>query len=397
MDVIDHIGPDINLEIDEKRCSAQRIKFKNTGATIVTGSGSAKSPLRGQTIQYLLADEIAFWGSSDDAIGSIIPTIDIGNMVCIQSTPSHRGTLFYNYYMDAKTSTYASKVSLKPLFYTWKDLKEFRETPPPTWMPNDDDINCMAEHSLTLDQTYWRRLMLGSDKPNIEKRIWFARNYPLSDETCWDEAGSNCPFIIEDLNKLITRDPVAEDEELRIYIPPNPAMRYYIGVDTSYGIKKDDNALVVLDEKRNVCATLSSNAIPARKFAHMIKKTGLMYNTAEVTIETNAAGFFVAQILTELEYPYRKINTQTTTMESRNLLLSLLDNFISHSVSINDIQLKQQLGKFSRSTEEMKNIKDDLGMALAWALFTVDEYRPTPLKFYHPSDFVDTRRAFARG
>ena len=397
MDVIEHIGPDINLEIDAKRCSAQRIRFKNTGSTIVTGSGSAKSPLRGLTIQYLLADEIAFWGSSEDAIGSILPTIDKGNMVCIQSTPSHRGTLFYDYYMDAKSSTYTSPISLKPLFYSWKQLKDFRETPPSAWMPSDDDINFMATYGLSLDQVYWRRLTLGSDKPRMERRIWFARNYPLSDETCWDEAGSNCPFILEDLNKLVTREPLSEENEVKIYINPQYNQRYYIGVDTSYGVKKDDNALVVLDDKRNVCATFSSNSIPARQFARMIKNVGELYYYADVTIETNAAGYFVAQILTELLYPSRKINTQTTTQDSRQHLLSLIDTYISTSTSLNDVQLKQQLMKFSRSTEEMKNIKDDLGIAFGWALFTVDEKKPFTLKFHHPTDFIQPQRIYANG
>jgi hypothetical protein len=393
MDMVRDIGPDLKLEMDEKRCSNNRIMFNGTNSIIRAASGGANSPLRSFTTNFLLASEIAFWEKSDKALDAILPSIAETGIVCIESTPNGTGGVFYEKYIDAKNAKYIEPHTLRPCFYSWKDVPEFRATPPETWVPNADDIEYIMNYGITLDQAYWRRKRLESDNPSKKKLLEFARNYPINDNDCWDETVEGCPFIIEKLVKMRVRNPITIEDDVKIYRQPSPAHNYFIGVDTAEGGGgNDEQAFCVINENKEICATFAEDTKP-RNLANILKKVGIKYNTAYILIENNI-GYVVEEILTrELDYPRRKVYAERTTDTSRPILFTFLDNYIATQEEITDEKLKSQLQRFSSVKKEMKHIKDDLGFAFAWALWCREDKKTNKVEFVHINEYFGERRA----
>lgn len=378
---IELIGPTLGLELDTDVKSVRRFNLKPTNATIYTGSGAANSPLRGKTLQYLLCSELAFWKHGDDALDALLPAVDERCMVQVESTPNGMSNRFYEMYMESRESTRISPAQFKHCFYPWSMHSEYTADPIDGWEPCYEDIEYMNRFHLTLPQIFWRRTrgLGGAANPSMSKKLEFARNYPISDETCWNETMLDCPFSMTCLQDMYITAPLCQDEEVRIYAYPHISESFIMGIDTARG-GADDNAFVIVNSSREVVACYNNNTMSPNEFGRFAAKWARKYNV-HIFIESNSYGHLVAEAIKQADIPSRRVYEFLTDEKSKQDLMLKIDTWVVNHAAINDEILCKTLMMFSRDKAKMKHVKDDIGMAFGIALWGSDLYTRVPISF----------------
>jgi hypothetical protein len=77
---------------------------------------------------------------------------------------------------------------------------------------------------------------------------------------------------------------------IEIFHMPKRDEKYVMGVDPAYGMGRDYSAIVVLDDRLQVCATFYSNEMPIDLFEDEVIKLHKFYNDAMLNLETTGPG-----------------------------------------------------------------------------------------------------------
>lgn len=383
-DNIDAYGKALGICIDPKHRSTERFRILTYEGNqvkgfveVVAGSGAAVNTFRSETMHYIHLSELAFWQHPEPIWEGIEPTlVQTEGIVQIESTPNGFN-LFHELYTQNKGKKWNSQTDFVSLFYPWTLHKEYSESPPKDWFPCGDDIEYMSQYGISLSQAYWRRKVgfKGETNPTKRQLLAFAREYPASDETCWEETIEASPFRMDSLKKMLVSDKFETDEYgTRIYSQPDLMKSYIIGIDVAEGASKggDDNAFVIIDEKGEIAALYASDSLSYLEYGALIYEMACKYR-AEVVIEINKDyGSVIADYLEEKLFKYEITRFRTTGTAqgggTRPEVIAAIDKWITTHIFIKDEQLRKQMIGFSKVKAEQRKKTDDLVMALGFAV-----------------------------
>ena len=235
----------------------------------VLASSTSSSAIRGGSFSLVYLDEFAFVDAQlqEEFFASVYPTISSGrtSRVMITSTPKGMN-LFYKLWVDAEEG----RNEYVPIQVHWSAV------------PGRDEA--------------WR-----------EQTIKNTSEEQFRQEFECDFIGSSNTLINPSkLASLVFHDPIAQNENVKIWKEVVKGHVYAISVDTSRGIGNDYSAFTVCDctaVPYEVVCTYRSNIISPMLYPNIIYDIARKYNDAIVLVEINDIGQQVADILHhELEY-----------------------------------------------------------------------------------------------
>lgn len=186
---------------------------------------------RSETINNLLATEVAFWPNAEETLSGLLESVPESGSICLESTPNGVGDPFYAEVQKAREGT--SEFTLHE--YPWWANPEYRTPlrPGESLEPySDEELHLIANHNLTPEQIKWRRAKIQRLGPRK-----FAREYE-----CSSLQSGRPVFDAGAIEKWPRKAPIYTDNYLRVWERPVPGERYAIGVDTSEGLPDGDRA-----------------------------------------------------------------------------------------------------------------------------------------------------------
>lgn len=329
------------------------IELEN-GSKIVAGTTTSDS-IRGESINCLLVDELAFIAGFEDFWASTYPTISSGETtkVIFCTTPNGLNHA-YAFWVNALNGTNG----YHPIKVTWQEVPGRNEK--------------------------WRKETLAGMNNDLEK---FSQEYEVEFQ------GSSGTLISGwKLKELVNQAPIQEHDGLTQYEPCIGNNVYAIICDVSRGKGLDYSAFSVIDVTsmpyKQVCS-FRNNKITPTDYAEIIFRVAKTYNSALVLVEVNDIGEQVACLLhDEFEYEGvlttehggregRRISSRwnqqvdkgiRTTKTVKNVGCSMLKLLIEQNqLIINDAHTIRELSTFSKkgtSYEAETGCHDDLVMGL---------------------------------
>lgn len=420
-DEIPYFKPDIQAS------NRKELVFAKIGSQFIIEMATKVKGGRTFTLQNVHASEAAFYQNPEELFTATLPSMPYkpGTCFIIESTSAGYGGWFHDQWKRAVKG----ESNFIPIFISWYDWEEY-SLPHPSRMHLTlaekelrDKVLKYAGVKLTLDQLYWRRVMIRDLNQGGESGLLrFQREFPSTPDEAFI-AESNLYFPAESLELIVPKKPKKgflyrtytrinpvikfkekEEEKLHVWYPPeiddkgNPLNRYVIGADTGAGTGSDYSVVEVVD-KRNMrqCAEYRSNRVHSDQLADIIENIARWYNDALVGIELNRGeGIAVQDRLMETygnvyyretyDAGLREYTTKPgwyTTTKSRPIMLSRLREVIRNALlEINSHQALEELKSFMVIDGKPQGVEDDCVIALAIALQLYD---------YIPSDIYDTK------
>ncbi len=250
-----------------KEWNKSKVEFEN-GSTIMAEASSSDN-VRGQSINLLYIDELAFVEGWEDFSASVLPTLSSGNTtkMVFSSTP-HGLNHFYEYVEGARNGNNGFELVEVP----WQRV------------PGRDEA--------------WKQHTLHTEMNGDVLK--FAQEYELEFQ------GSSGTLISGSCLKALSKSiPVQYDEHTRQYAAPEDGHEYALVADVSRGKGLDYSAFSVIDITEipyKQVMTYRNNLVTPTDYATTIFHTAILYKNALVLIEINDLGQQVADFIHDLEY-----------------------------------------------------------------------------------------------
>lgn len=235
--------------------------------TKIISAATSSSSIRGQSMNIIYLDELAFINNDVEFFTSTYPVITAGKTtkVIITSTPNGMN-LFYKLWVDAEEG----RNSFVPNKFLW-------------WHHPDRDEK-------------WREETLR----NISQRQ-FDQEFE-----CEFFGSSNTLISSSKLQQLTFIAPIHADHTFNVYAEPEPSRSYVAAIDVAEGIGKDYsviNVFDITDQPYKQVAVYRNNIIPPLMLIDVAYKILRMYNDAYCIVESNGIGKIVADgLYFDLEY-----------------------------------------------------------------------------------------------
>ena len=263
----------------------RNIELEN-GSKIIASSTTA-SGARGGSYNLVYLDEFAFVPNNmqEKFFSSTYPVISSGQTtkVLITSTPNGLN-LFYKLWRDSELK----RNEYKRVSIHWSDT------------PGRDDK--------------WKQETIRNT--SVEQfRVEFETEF----------VGSSSTLIHPDvLRAIVTEDPIAISNDIKIYEQPTWNRLYFMTVDSARGLGNDYSAFTIFDVTEvpyKIVATYRSNIISPLLLPSIILSTATKYNSCYVLVETNDIGQQVVDIL-HYDLEYENVLTTATDDKSGVQMLS---------------------------------------------------------------------------
>ncbi len=292
------------------------LEFPRIDSRIDIASVQDDEPLRGDTIQVLLATEVSSWADAagEDAwISARNAVPDKGGFIMAESTPRH---LDDQLHLVCKEAERPNSQWLK-CFIPWTMIEEYRAPPPPGWRPNKVIREYMDSHpQLTVEQAVW---MQQSGLPKCAHRITrFRSEYPIDEGDCWLSPGeaiydrTRLRRMLYDIDGNTNLS--ASNEEWLQFQKPIENHKYIIFCDPAASwSKRDLFAVVVLDVSDCSQAAEFLGHKNAWQMAHLLAKVGRDYNDATIFVEANGVGEgILSHLIDNPKLKYRRVYHRTS-------------------------------------------------------------------------------------
>ena len=249
-------------------------------------------PLRGNTVNVLIATELSSWAASGAAnawTSALNSVSDEGGFIAAESTPKQFGDELHAVSQEADEP---GSRWLK-VFVPWTSIAHFRIAPPVGWSPGVVVTDYAARHHLTIEQAYWMQ-MEGLQKCRNDMTR-FRSEYPISEDDCWLSPGESMydSDAIVDMLRAIDGGTgllgtSAEYEELEA---PQKDKKYAIIVDPA-------GSFATRDKWGIIVANLTDCSVAATMLAHMgatqaskkVADLHARFNRGRIYVEANAIG-----------------------------------------------------------------------------------------------------------
>lgn len=268
------------------------LEFPVLDSRMVVASVKDEEPLRGDTVQVLLATEISKWSETagPDAWTSALNAVPgAGGFVIAESTPSYHGDQLHEICMDAENP----HSKWFKVFIPWTMVQEYSVQPPPHWKPDALVQEYSDKHHLTGAQAFWMQTEgLQKCRNNLEK---FRAEYPINELDCWVLAGESV-FNSRKLMAMLERIDkgtglTIETSKYVEFEAPRKDSRYLIFCDPAGSWSSRDMFGVEVIDIENCCQVAEylghAEAFKmSRQIAHLSKR----YNNARIYVESNGVG-----------------------------------------------------------------------------------------------------------
>jgi hypothetical protein len=332
--------------------SVHELEFENGSRVISLPSNSGRS----FACSLLILDEAAFCRNMDTLWAEALPTLSTGGR-CIVISTTHGTTGMGKWYFETWRDAEAGVNDFNPIQLYWWEHPEYDEK--------------------------WAQKMLRQLKPKRFKQ-----------EILGHFIGTGNTFlssrVLEHYENSI-KEPILKKEYGRLWIweLPRQGVVYGMAVDTSSGTGTDYSAfqLFRLDTMEQVAEYMTKTH--TQRFATIVRKWGLLYNTASMIVERNSMGQGVADMLyytmnypaMYMEKPKMKIKKPgwTTTEKSRSYITQAIENTcVTKTATIRSSRLVRQLQTFvikenTGKIEADSGANDDLVIPLGIMAHTRDK------------------------
>lgn len=278
--------------------------FAHNGAMFERRVAGGRGKGRGGTRVYMHATEMAHWptataASSRDEAGASDEEMFASAMaslhapeskVIIESTGNGPRGVFHELWQQAASGD----PRWAYVFVPWNQCRSYVEAvPDPAALEadlDDEELELVREEGLALEQIAWRRTKIRTERWNA---LRFKREFPLSDMDPFQSVSSGW-FDQQRLARALRRAPIYnEAEQFRVFHEYDPRRRYYMGVDTAGGTRKDEACIQVVDDNLVQCAVWASDSADPIEQALMVSRIGGMYHRPLCKIEANKFGMRV--------------------------------------------------------------------------------------------------------
>lgn len=412
------------IKIKQRRSNKYELLLENNSRISVQTAGY-KELGRGFSCQIIHLSEFAFWENDVQERGLIsLEQALLKNkdaFLCIESTSNGVGNKYYQIFTNAQKGN--SKY--KAFFYGWGDKigskvhrKMFKHEidEAVTWAraqnhgqnyyANEqyfypDELELYNKYNITVNQLLWRRYKIADIGEDA-----FNQEFPISPEVSFIQTDTGFfnaediihrynylpePLSIKELSKPLP-DSLAKyyGKGFFIYKDINRNERYFGGIDTSAGLKRDYSAISILDSSGEQVAVFYRNDLPVYKFAQVCFDLGHYFNYCMYAIERNSYGLsLIDKLRRELNYlqvlrfsKFDKITGMTTfefgfytdNVSKTKLMNDFKEVFETGIILINDKETLDQMKIYVQNKRgSLGNIKgegnhDDLVDATALAV-----------------------------
>ena len=268
------------------------LEFPGLDSKMVVASVKDEEPLRGETVQVLMATEISAWSeiAGPEAWTSALNAVPgDGGFVIAESTPRYHGDQLHELCLDSENP----HSKWMKVFVPWTFVNEYSVEPPPGWKPDALIKEYSDQNRLTAAQAFWMQTEgLQKCRNNLEK---FRAEYPVNELDCWVLAGEsifNTRRLMEMLD-LIDRGTGlnAESEPYVEFSPPKKNNRYLIFCDPAGSWSARDMfgvQVIDVDNCEQVAEYLGHSE--AFKMSNKLIELSKKYNDARIYIEANGVG-----------------------------------------------------------------------------------------------------------
>lgn len=288
--------------------NAEWLKLRHNGAQFVQRVAGGRGQGRGFTFQLLHATEMGSWPKGSAAAGkkaradaavwtSVLSTLHAGphKHIIVESTGHGPTGLFYDL-IRRKHSDDRWGV----LFFPWYDYSIY-EAPAREGLDPAKPLDPFEERDLAemlklgLDEaTILRKLQWRRDKVSDTALEEFLQEYPGSWQDPFLVTGREW-FDVLKLSQLATRLPEIHGEYVE-FEEPEEGREYFVGMDTSGGVKKDYAYISVLREDNVQVARWRCNTAKPHLQAKVLARICARFNGALALVEVNNYGKAVIRI-----------------------------------------------------------------------------------------------------
>ena len=386
--------PDI-LKPHTKYSSRREMNFDVLDSSYVVATAGGDAVGRGETLTAVHASELAFWNRSTaldnwNGLTQAVPNAK-GTAIFVESTANGVNGIFYDLWRGACDGTNG----FVPVFIPWFTDPTYREEVTPGFERTPEEEDLVTQYDLDNEQLMFRRRKVAQNGLDL-----YRQEYPAEPDESFLTSGRpvfNPDQLVKKLDQTIdVLDRMALENgeyvhnprgELTIYKKHNEGENYYIGADSSMGIRNGDYSVAqVLDSKKRLTATWRGHVHPDY-FSEILYALGNYYNEALICVENNSHGILTCTRLgKDLAYPnfFTEIQRDkltdretvklgfTTTSKTKPLIIDELRAAMrEEEIEVNDkVTLKEMLTYIVTETGSMEaesGCFDDCVMALALA------------------------------
>src|SRR4029077_18012206 len=222
-------------------CNARQLIFPNLDSEYCLAS-AAENAGRGRTIQNLHCSEVSRWGRrGDEALASLRAAVVPGGDIVLESTPNGAGGLFYEEWQRADETGYTRH------FFPWWFDAAYVLAPGVDFAATEEEAALAALHGLAIAQIAWRRKRWASF------RGLAVQEYAEDPVSCFRASGE-CVFDLEAVEQALGNSvdtvEASDNRRMMMWLPPQVAKQYIIGVDPAGGGSEGDYACAQVIERR---------------------------------------------------------------------------------------------------------------------------------------------------
>ncbi len=273
--------------------AVKTLEFPKLESRLDVAAVKDDEPLRGDTIQVLLATELSSWadvGGDDAWVAARNAVPGDGGLIIAESTPRYEGGQLHSVIEESEMP--GSK--WMTLFIPWTLISEYQREPPPGWRESTLVREYREDFPQVSDaQAFWMQTEgLPKCKNQIER---FKSEYPIDISDCWFLNTST----IYDLGRLREMQRridggsglLADVGEIAVIEKAKANHTYVIACDpASSWSEKDFFGIVVLDcTECSVVAEFLGHR-NAFSVAKLLGDWGRAYNDATIFVEANGVG-----------------------------------------------------------------------------------------------------------
>lgn len=295
----------------------------SNGSKITSTTAGDKDIGRGETIDFVLLSELAFYNDIDRQLLSVIQSLAKGahSRLIVESTANGMNS-FHELVMNADKNKSRFKLYFINFFHPlylkqWAnemaEAEDWYKTVHGKRMTQkdfDDDEKVLFKRGCPIKQLIWRRYKL-LDMELDE----FHQEYPSNLHESFVSSGHGLfsqTKILERMEHILpplTREEVEEElpvslfrhigRGLEIFYLPEEGKKYYGGVDSAAGVGGDDSTITIIDDEGQQVLSFYSNKVSPHDFAEIINEIGLFFGYAYLAVERNSYGSVVLQQMRE--------------------------------------------------------------------------------------------------
>lgn len=390
-----------------------QLKLDN-GSSITLSVAGGKDVGRGNTYEYILLSEFAFYENQDSILLSAEQALAKSKTSRLVIETTSNG---FNSYQKLFMNAYKGNSKYKAFFFPFSSssyAKQFKEDydEAETWYKSDNKGKRLSKDELEIDELFL--LEQGASYKQLMWRRWklldmslqqFYQEFPATPMESFISSGLSVfdqqkiierlkyivkPLIYKDI-KMEIPDDIAKyvGKSLMIYRMPIKGERYYGGVDTASGSGGDYSNIALLNAEGEQVLSFYDNKIPVYEFAKVIDVIGKLYNYAFLTVERNSFGTPILERLRK-EYEYMnlykhkvfnqqagrkmlQLGYQTTAVTKSIMITDLKEQFELEMILIQCQETLEQMQIFVETDGKTGNKKgsnnhDDSVIALALAI-----------------------------